>query len=70
MPEPEIEARAVKAWDDQDIAEAFLLVGTADQNRTLDQAVLAEMQRRALGGQNNASHYVQRPRLWDFGQDG
>ncbi|SER79209.1 hypothetical protein [Sphingobium sp. YR768] len=61
--------RDVKAWGDQDLVEAFLMIAEADQNSSLDQAVLGEMNRRASGGQHDAATSTERPRLWDYGRD-
>lgn len=59
--------RDVKAWGDQDLVEAFLMIAETDHKSPLDQAVLAEMNRRASGGHHDAATSTERRRLWDYG---
>lgn len=61
--------RDIEAWGDQDLVEAFLMIADADQNASLDKAVLGEMNRRASGGHHDAATSTERPRLWDYGRD-
>jgi hypothetical protein len=65
----EADQRNIKSWCDQDLLEAFLLIADADQNSSLDQAVLGEMNRRASGGHHDAATSTERRRLWDYGRD-
>lgn len=65
----ETDQRNIKTWGDQDLVEAFLLIADTDQNASLDQAVLGEMNRRASGGHHDAATSTERPRLWDYGRD-
>lgn len=70
MAGPGTEARDVKAWNDQDLTEAFLLIRQGDASNPLDQDVLSEMNRRALGGGRHAElPIIRRSKLWNYGQD-
>jgi hypothetical protein len=68
MPGHETDQRNIKAWGDQDLVEAFLLIVEADHKSPLDQAVLGEMNRRASGGHHDATTSSERRRLWDYGR--
>ncbi len=65
----ETDQQDIKAWGDQDLVEAFLLIADTDQNASLNQAVLAEMNRRASGGCHDVATSKERRRLWDYGWD-
>ncbi len=65
----ETDQRDIKAWSDQDLVEAFLLIADADQNSALNQVVLGEMNRRASGGHHDVAASLDRRRLWDYGGD-
>lgn len=60
------DAREIKRWSDQDLTEAFLLITQTDPVEGHDLAVLAEMNRRALGAGRDEDESRHRPRLWDY----